>query len=272
MGFGVIMYDKQRDFGVKYPEIGVDNFRDLGGIVLSCGRTVRDNMIFRSGELNGLSETDKAGLDKLGIDYVFDLRSVDEVEYKPDYVPQGATYLNIPAARTRGKMVVKPDTVVKMIPVWLPSGFSRGMFRMRFKHLYRKFPFKNPAYKRMFEAMDEGKTFLFHCTAGKDRTGVASMLILLALGADLDTVKADYMLSNFYRAESNEKFVSQFADYKHYPKYRKILPMTGNVEMSYFDTCYNKIIRKYGTVKNFLLKQYGIDDGRINKWLQTYAI
>lgn len=264
------MYDKQNDFGVKYA-VGVDNFRDLGGITLINGLVIRDNMIFRSGELNGLSEQDKTELDKLGIDYIFDLRSADEVEYKPDYVPQGAVYYNIPAAQTRGRMVVKPDSVVKMIPVWLPSAVSRGAFRMRFKHLYRKFPFDNPAYKKIFEVMDEGKKFLFHCTAGKDRTGVASMLILLALGADMDTVKKDYMLSNFYRQESNEKFVEQFSEYKHYKKYRKILKMTGNVEMGYFDTCYKKIIRKYGDVKTFLSEQYDIDEQRVSKWLQMYA-
>lgn len=266
------MYNKQNDYGVKYADIQVDNFRDLGGITLSNGLVIRDHMIFRSGELNGLSDRDKAELDKLGIDCIFDLRSADEVDYKPDYVPQGAEYYNIPAVKTRGKMVVKPDTVVKMIPIWLPSAFSRGVFRMRFKHLYRKFPFDNPAYKSMFKAMDEGKKFLFHCTAGKDRTGVASMLILLALGADIETVKQDYLLSNYYRAQSNENFVRQFAEYKHYAKYRKILPMTGNVEMGYFYTCYNKIIRKYGTIKNFLLQQYDIDDNRVNKWLQTYAL
>ena len=266
------MYDKKNDYGVKYADIQIDNFRDLGGITLTNGFVIRDNMIFRSGELTNLSDSDKAELDKLGIDYIFDLRSDEEVIYKPDYVPAGATYYNIAAARSRGKMVVQPDSVVKLIPVWLPSGFSRGVFRLRFRHLYRKFPFDNPAYRKIFEVMDEGKKFLFHCTAGKDRTGVASMLILLALGADLDTVKKDYMLSNFYRQESSKKYVEQFSQYKHYKKYRKILPMANNVEMGYFDTCYKKIIRKYGTVKNFLFKQYNIDEERISRWLQMYAI
>lgn len=265
------MYNKQNEFGVKYADIKIDNFRDLGGIELANGKAVRDHMIFRSGELNGLDEQDKSALDKLGIDCIFDLRAPDEVEYKPDYVPQGATYYNVPAIKTRRKMVLKPDSVAKMIPIWLPSAISRGAFRLRCKNLYRKFPFNNSAYRSIFQAMDEGKTILFHCTAGKDRTGVASMFILFALGADLQTVKSDYMLSNFYRQAHNDKFVNQFADYKHFDKYRKILPMTGNVELSYFDACYNKIIRKYGTVKNFLLRQYGIDEKRVNNWLKTYA-
>ena len=94
------MYYKEKDYGVKYPDITVDNFRDLGGIVLENGRVIKDGMIFRSGELFGLSDGDKAELDKLGIDYIFDLRGYDEVEYKPDYIPRGAVYRNVPAAQT----------------------------------------------------------------------------------------------------------------------------------------------------------------------------
>lgn len=266
------MYYKQEDFGIKYPNIEIDNFRDLGGIRLENGRLIKDGMIFRSGELFGLSDVDKAELDKLGINYIFDLRGYDEAEYKPDYVPRDATYCNIPAAKTRRSMVVKQDKVVKMIPTWLPSGVSKWGFRLRFKHLYRKFPFDNEAYAKIFEVMDGGNTFLFHCTAGKDRTGVASMLILLALGADLETVKNDYMLSNFYRAESNEKFIKQYEHYKHFPKYRKIFKVSGNVETRYFDSAYKKIIRKYKTIKQFFLQEYNVDDKRIGKWLQMYTV
>ncbi|MDE7454583.1 MAG: tyrosine-protein phosphatase [Clostridia bacterium] len=265
------MYDKQQDYGVKYANINVDNFRDLGGIRLPCERVIRSDMIFRSGELYGLTEQDKAELDKLGINYIFDLRSVDEVDYKPDYVPQNATYYNIPASSSKRTMVVQIDKVVDMIPSWMPASICKSIFRAYFKHLYRKFPFDNPAYRKMFEVMDDGAKFLFHCTAGKDRTGVASMLILLALGADIDTVQNDYMLSNYYRQLANKRFVEQFADYKHYAKYRKILPMTCEVEMRYFNACYGKIIRKYGDVKKFLLNQYNIDDKRIDKWLHLYT-
>ena len=267
------MYYKQGDYGVKYPTlINIDNLRDLGGIRRVDGRVIRDGMIFRSGALYGLSDYDKTELDKLQLDDIFDLRSYDEVEYKPDYVPQGAVYYNIPAARTHGSMVVKQDKVVKMIPKWLPSGVSKWAFRLRFKHLYRKFPFKNKAYAKMFEVMDNGDKFLFHCTAGKDRTGVASMLILLALGADIETVKNDYMLSNFYRIESNEKFNKQFEHYKHYNKYRKIFKVANNVEMRFFNSAYNRILRKYKTVKEFLFQEYNIDDNRIAKWLQMYTL
>ena len=221
------MYYKQNDYGVKYPTLmNIDNLRDLGGIHLVNGRVIRDGMIFRSGALYGLSDYDKAELDKLGLDDVFDLRSYDEVEYKPDYVPQGATYYNIPAVKTHGSLVVKRVRVVR---------------------------------------------FLFHCTAGKDRTGVASMLILLALGADIDTVKNDYMLSNFYRVKSNEQFNKQFEHYKHYNKYRKIFKVANNVELRFFNSAYNKIIKKYKTVKEFLFKEYNIDDNRVNNWLQLYT-
>lgn len=265
------MYNKDKDFGVKYAQVGIDNFRDLGGITVKGGLVLRDDMIFRSGAIHGLSEQNKTELDKLGIDCIFDLRSYGEAEDKPDYVPQGAQYVNSPAARTRGKMVVNPADVVKMIPIWLPSGILRSAYRLKLKQWYRKFPFNNPAYRKVFDAMDEGKKLLFHCTAGKDRTGIASMLVLLALGADVETVMKDYLLSNLYRKEPAKQYVEQFARYKHYPKYRKILPMTCFVDKVYFNKAYNRIIRKYGNVKTFLLKEYDIDEVRVAKWLQLYA-
>lgn len=265
-------YFKQNEYGVKYPcLVGVDNFRDLGGIQLDGGRRLKDGVIFRSGALYGLTEEEKNGLDKLQIGHIFDFRGYDEVEYKPDYVPEGAVYHNIPAAATRGSLVVKQDKIAKMIKPFVSASFAKWLFKLRFKHLYRKFPFNNKAYVKMFEIMDVGDSFLFHCSAGKDRTGVASMLILLALGADIETIKNDYMLSNFYRIEANVKFDKQFEHYKNYKKLHKIFKTAGNVDLKYFDCAYKKIIRKYKTVKRFLLKEYGIDDCRINRWLQTYA-
>ena len=80
------------------------------------------------------------------------------------------------------------------------------------------------------------------------------------------------MLSNFYRIESNEKFNKQFEHYKHYNKYRKIFKVANNVEMRFFNSAYNRILRKYKTVKEFLFQEYNIDDNRIAKWLQMYTL
>lgn len=266
------MYYKQKDFGIKYADINVDNFRDLGGIKLADGKIIKDDMIFRSGALVDLSEADKEALNKLNIANVFDLRAPDEVEYKPDYVPQGAQYYQIPAVKTHGSMVVKPDTVVKMIPTWLPSSFSVWGYKLRFKRLYRRFPFKNKAYAKIFEIMDRGESFLFHCSAGKDRTGVASALILSALGADWETVKKDFELSNYYRAERCRQFVEQYSDCKRFYRMKDVLIAANIVDVEMLTISYGKILRKYKSLENYFEKEYGVDKARIAKWLNAYAV
>lgn len=265
------MYCKQNDYGVKYPNVKVDNFRDLGGVELANGRIVKDSVIFRSGELFGLTDEEKTAIGELNIDRIFDLRSPDEVAYKPDYVPENSVYENIPAANTRGSMVVNPQRVADMIPSWLPASVSCWGYKLRFKNMYKKLPFNNRAYAEIFRAMDQGDSLLFHCTAGKDRTGVACMLILFALGADLETVKNDYFLSNFYRAENNKAFFKEFEDRKHYEKIKTVLEVAGNVHEEFFDTAYKKIIKRYKTVGIFLEKEYGVTKERAQKWIETYT-
>lgn len=265
------MYNKKEEYKTKYPQITVDNFRDLGGIELADGRVILDGKIFRSGELFGLDDAEKQALDSLNINYIFDLRGYDEVEYKPDYVPHGAVYVNIPAAVSKRSMVVKPDLLVKMIPTFLPAKFSIWAFRSHFKKLYSKFPFANDAYAEIFKAMDGGGNVLFHCTAGKDRTGVASMLILLALGADKQTLIDDYMLSNFYREENMIAFNKQFEKEKHYGKLVKIFSYSNKVHLELFNQAYDAIFAKYKTAEEFFLNEYGVDGERINKWKELYT-
>ena len=254
----------------KYPNISLANFRDLGGIATTDGYVVKDNKIFRSPALVNLTEQDKAALDALNIEYVLDFRSKGEVDGAPDYVPKGATYLHLPAARTRGKMAVNPDDVAKLCPRWASPKFAIWCFRMRFKHLYRKFPFKNTAYYKMFELMNHGCSFLIHCSAGKDRTGVACMLIMLALGVPYEVIEQNYMLSNELRKEANVEYESHFVKYPHYETLKAIFEVALNVSPDLLRISYDEIIKRYGTVEEYFAKEYGADQGRIELWRSHY--
>mgnify|MGYP005920935523 FL=1 len=254
----------------KYPDIQLANFRELGGYRNTDGYTVKDNKIFRSPCLADLSEQTKQALDGLGIEYVLDFRSKAEADGAPDYVPKGATYLHLPAARTRGKMVVNPKDVARMIPRWAGPKLSIGVFRLRFRHLYRKFPFKNSAYRKMFEIMNGGSTFLVHCSAGKDRTGVACMLILLAFGVPYDVIERDYLLSNELRKDVNAEYEKQFVVYPHYETMKQIFEVALNVSPDLLRAAYDKILRKYGSVEEYFLQEYGADKARLELWRSQY--
>lgn len=254
----------------KFPKISLANFRDLGGISNGEGYIVKDCKIFRSPALVDLTDETKAELDKLNIDYVLDFRSCGEAEQAADYVPKGATYLHLPAARTRGKLVVNPNDVAKMVPHWCSAEFGIWCFRWRFKTLYKRFPFKNSAYRKMFEIMNQGRTFLFHCSAGKDRTGVAAMLILLAFGVPYDVIERDYLLSNDLRKEANAEYEAQFVKYPHFETLKKIFEVALNVSGDLLRISYDAIIKRYGTVDNYFEKEFGANKQRRELWRNHY--
>ena len=119
--------------------------------------------------------------------------------------------------------------------------------------------------------MDKGESFLFHCTAGKDRTGVASMVILMALGADYQLASQDYLLSNLYRQKTNQEFLDNYRDDKHFDKLEKTLQASLVASMEYLDSAYNAIVKKYGNIYNYLQKEYGVDEARLQLWKQNYT-
>ena len=170
------------------PLSGGVNFRDVGGYRTNDGRAVRWGRVYRAGSLAELTGDDVAYLAGLGLRLSCDLRSAEETEQRPDRLPPGATPLHRPIAAEVGR---------------LRQVFTLFRLRNRIRELLQN------AYTIMLDqngaifaeiirlAADPANLpLLIHCTAGKDRTGLAVALLLLALGVPEETVIADYTLSN----------------------------------------------------------------------------
>lgn len=114
-------------------------------------------------------------------------------------------------------------------------------------------------YKEFFRLLQDGNylPLSFHCSAGKDRTGVATMLILSALDVDKETIMDDYLLS----AKLVEK---KYADYV---KMIKVIAPLVTVDKEYLDAAYSKIDEKYGSMTKFLTETLGVD---IQKMKEMY--
>ena len=170
------------------PLVGGVNFRDLGGYRTADGRAVRWGRGYRAGSLAELTDDDVAYLGRLGLRLACDLRSVEEVERRPDRLPPGAAVLARPIAVEVGR---------------LRQMFTLFRLRHRIQELllnaYTIMLDQNgPIYAAIIQmAADPANLpLVVHCTAGKDRTGLAAALLLLALGVPEETVIADYTLSN----------------------------------------------------------------------------
>lgn len=173
---------------------GASNFRDLGGYRGLDGRAVRWRTLFRSDHLAELSASDVDALHALQLGRVFDFRGVQERAALPDKAP-GMQSWSLP---------VEP-TVFACIQQLLQDGepITQPLMVAVMEETYRNFVRNDTAqFAGLFaHLLDDATPLVFHCTAGKDRTGFAAAMILLALGISRDAVMEDYLLTNrCYRA------------------------------------------------------------------------
>jgi protein-tyrosine phosphatase len=168
---------------------GASNFRDLGGYVGAGGRAVRWRRLFRSDHLGALTAQDVQALHALGVTRAFDFRGADE---------RAAVPYDLPGLRQMA-LSIEP-TIVQNIKDLLDAGETVTPERAAglMQQTYRAFVHDHAArFATLFEhLLDSSAPLVFHCTAGKDRTGFAAALILLGLGVPRAVVMQDYLLTN----------------------------------------------------------------------------
>ncbi len=184
------------------PLEGAHNFRDLGGYATADGRHVRWGRVFRSDDISKLTDTDLDYLGRLKLRLVCDFRSDAERADSPDRLPSPAPET---AALSIADATLDPIELRERI---LSGDLGDLDFAQMLADGNRSFASSAaPQYRAMFDRLDaaEGAPVLLHCTAGKDRTGFGSALILLALGVPEQTVYDDYLLTNATTASRTER-------------------------------------------------------------------
>jgi protein-tyrosine phosphatase len=175
----------------RVPLAGSANFRDIGGYPTVDGGSVRRGVVFRSGSLDQVTEDDVPVLRSLGVDTVADLRREPErAEVTPSWFAASriaVTQLPI------GTRVAHLKSIAEQMVSGEIAEFSAADMVDIYATLLTHYPAEFGEVVRVI-ARAEGATVV-HCTAGKDRTGVAIALLLSFLGVDDATVAADYALS-----------------------------------------------------------------------------
>jgi protein-tyrosine phosphatase len=174
---------------------GATNFRDLGGYRGRDGRTVRWRRLFRSDHLAGLSPQDLKTLGDIGLARAFDFRGLEE---------RAATAYALPGVQQHA-LPIEP-TVVQNMRALLDAGqtlTARDAVALM-QQTYRAFVNDNAhRFAELFEhVLADDAPLVFHCTAGKDRTGFAAALLLSALEVPRPVVMEDFLLTNaLYRRQ-----------------------------------------------------------------------
>jgi protein-tyrosine phosphatase len=234
---------------------GAQNFRDIGGYRTADGRRVKWGMIYRSADLSKLTASDIANLNGLGVDKVFDLRSTGERRSAPDvFVGRGAT------------VSLDYDVHSQAISAALRSAPTPESLRKAMAAAYPELLTSiQPELRQLFDQLLEGKgSTIYHCTAGKDRTGVATALILSALGVPREMIYADYLMSNrFYHPAASATPMGGLP-----PELSAVLI---GVDESYLRTVFDSIDAQYGSVDGYLDRALGIGAAKITRLRALYT-
>jgi protein-tyrosine phosphatase len=241
------------------PLAGQPNFRDLGGYASGDGRRVKWGAVYRSGELSQLSDGDVGKLGDLGIRTVVDFRSPEEVSARGDgRLPSGTRIFALPIASS--------DMFAKLIPMFLEGDFSQvppDLLEKVNRMLVSEF---TEEYASLLRALSDpaNRPLVFHCTQGKDRAGFGAAMVLSALGVPWETVVEDYLLSNHFRKEENDKMLGMirgFAANHGGPEgeevaFSRVEGLLYVKEQS-LHAAHAEIIGRHGSVEGFLTEALG---------------
>ena len=227
--------------------VGAPNFRDLGGQAAGAHRRVRRGLVYRSSQLSHLTDADVAAVQALGIVATIDFRSERErtAQPTPELLKMPGDYLS-----------PKPDTDFVFDGIFAAADGTEGAWARAFGTFYTlMLDAYAPEFDAMFRAIARGDVpLLIHCSAGKDRTGAASALLLDLLGVDREAIIRDYLRSSELLA-GDTHFRNMLSDakldlYSELPlACRQVMLGTDRV---YLEGLFRTIDERFGSVKRYL--------------------
>ena len=231
------------------------NFRDLGGYETADGRRIKEGMLYRSGGLYLLTEEERKRFDELNINFILDLRSKSEVAKKPDPTFDGIRILQ------HSGLEHKSGKEIDFSPAGMARTGGEGKDQLRkFLGYYAELPIENESFRILLHEMCAfSSPILFHCASGKDRTGVAAMLVLYLLGVTPETILEDYLLSNEFLKDDVAAELAERADIVSRDPVAKTLSiMKCGVTEEAGRTALDTILNAHPDAVTFFAKEYDI--------------
>lgn len=239
---------------------GVENVRDLGGIPVAGGRVVEGGLFFRGGALAALTVQGAQVLfDQLGVGCVVDLRCQWELDAKPNRVPATVEQLHIPfydkekvgidyTQNAPGTRVYGHDFACE------PDHFYRSLANPLTVAQMRR------AVQAVFERTCAGRPVYQHCSGGKDRTGILTLLVLTVLGADRQAILEDYLLTNISRDRRYQQNFERFLRLAEGDRERAHeLTVSHRARPQNLEAFYGALDERWGGMERFISEQLGID-------------
>jgi protein-tyrosine phosphatase len=231
------------------------NFRDLAENVKSV--PMRPHRLFRSDHLGDLDAHDAQQIRALGIRRVLDFRGVNE---------RTSAECSVPGVQVHS-LAIEP-TIVQVLAELTGAGHRPGEAEVvhHMQETYRGFVRRSASKFAEFFALllASREPTVFHCTAGKDRTGWASALLLHVAGVDDETILTDYLLTNDFSSGTRDKYLGLVEEHLGADKvdvYERVMV----ADADYLQTAYDTATASYGGVDGYLRDGLGLDDATLSR-------
>ena len=260
---------------------GIENARELGGLVMQDGRTIREGVLVRSGELSKASDADVALLkERFALTDVFDFRFELERSRKPDREMEGVTntwlstlpqaFLSAFASGRADSTTVQSASLLEALASYAFHPQAQEMAQK----LYPAIVTDTTSQKRYGEflrgVLEAKGGALWHCSQGKDRCGWGSAFVLAALGAGRETIVEDFALSNVSYEKAVEALSAQVVQKGGgEPELAFIRTMVG-VSVENFERTLEMIDAQYGSLPAYLEKALGFTAAEQQKMKEKY--
>ena len=252
----------------------IANIRDLGGLTGADGRKIRAGKLFRGGNLNGASEGDILKLSSM-LDLVVDFRTEGEIAEKPDPVIPGVRNLHLPILETLTEGVTreKEADAHAFMKFMADPAAAFDYMKKTYEHI-PKSEFASKQQKKLLEMLLEphDRGVLWHCTAGKDRTGGFALVVEEILGVSREEIIDDYLLTNVGNRETVDALIAYFTKNPEVDKEKAVpaLHAMFDANEEYLRAFYAETERLYGSVNGYLHEALGVDDGMIEALKERY--
>lgn len=246
----------------------IANFRDIGGNILPDGTRIRNGYLLRGGSLHDISDEDSAALrDIYHVRHIFDFRTQAETLLAPDKQLDGADILWLPAIDEKTETVANsqlPKEAFLNLGPWLVKNSSNAFVQDVASRLYSDMVLNEYTQLQYAAFMSEvvnttdGAVY-WHCSQGKDRTGLAAAFLLSALGADRSLIMKDYLLSQQYYRKELEYYESQVCSEEE----KEVLRTFISVNPRYFGAALDLIDHKWGSLLSYVKDALLVQDSDI---------
>lgn len=230
------------------------NFRDIGGFRTEEGSLMKSGILFRSDHLSKLSEKDQKRIQELEVKVVCDLRTQKECNSKPSRIPDHIQIVNVP--------IETQDANRKLLFGFLFRKTGEEEFNRFIRDYYSRITFdKTRQINEVLSVLanKDNLPAIIHCTAGKDRTGIISAFIQLAVGVPYEKVVENYLLTNKYyenRLNQSIKVMRWMTLFRVTPERMKMIL---EAKPEYLDEVYKDIQKQYGSIHAYLTDACQID-------------